>query len=74
MKYISIIIVTLLFLECSEKNNQLNEKRITVDLEERTETSVFDLMDSITVVPLESSDSCLISTIHQIDLNSATLL
>ena len=51
MKYISIIIVTLLFLQCSEKNNQLNEKRITVDLEERTETSVFDLMDSITVVP-----------------------
>lgn len=59
--------MTLLFLQCSEKNNQLNEKRITVDLEERTETSVFDLMDSITVVPLESSDSCLISTIHQIE-------
>lgn len=73
MKYISIIIVTLLFLECSEKNNQLNEKRITVDLEERTETSVFDLMDSITVVPLESSDSCLISTIHQIEKKNDTL-
>lgn len=47
MKYIIMITLAFLFFECSERTEmQENEKRITVDLEERTETSVFDLTDS----------------------------
>lgn len=67
IKYLTIIIPAFLFVQCCEKNIQGNEKRITIDLEERTETSVFDLTDSITVVPLHTSDSCLIATINQIE-------
>lgn len=55
IKYLTIIILAFLFVQCCEKNIQGNEKRITIDLEERTETSVFDLTDSITVVPLHTS-------------------
>ena len=74
IKYLTIIILAFLSVQCCEKNIQGNAKRITIDLEERTETSVFDLTDSITVVPLHTSDSCLIATINQIDLKSASNL
>lgn len=73
IKYLTIIILAFLFVQCCEKNIQGNEKRITIDLEERTETSVFDLTDSITVVPLHTSDSCLIATINQIEKKKDTL-
>lgn len=73
IKYQTIIILAFLFVQCCEKNIQGNEKRITIDLEERTETSVFDLTDSITVVPLHTSDSCLIATINQIEKKKDTL-
>ena len=73
IKYLTIIIPAFLFVQCCEKNIQGNEKRITIDLEERTETSVFDLTDSITVVPLHTSDSCLIATINQIEKKKDTL-
>ena len=47
MKYIIMITLAYLFFQCSERTDmQENEKRITVDLEERAETSVFDLTDS----------------------------
>lgn len=65
--------MTFLFLQCSENSIRYNENRITVDLEKKTETSVFDIIDSITVVPLHTSDSCLISTIHQIEKQNDTL-
>lgn len=73
IKHLTIIILAFLFVQCCEKNIQGNEKRITIDLEERTETSVFDLTDSITVVPLHTSDSCLIATINQIEKKKDTL-
>ena len=73
IKYLTIIILAFLSVQCCEKNIQGNEKRITIDLEERTETSVFDLTDSITVVPLHTSDSCLIATINQIEKKKDTL-
>ena len=73
MKYITIIILSFLFFQCSENNIQGNENRITVDLEKETDTSVFDIIDSITVVPLFTSDSCLISTIRQIEKRNDTL-
>lgn len=42
-----MITLAYLFFQCSERTDmQENEKRITVDLEERAETSVFDLTDS----------------------------
>ena len=73
MKKASVILLFLFCLISCTNNIQDQANSITVDLEKKTDTSVFDLIDSITVVPLFTSDSCLISAIHQIEKHNDTL-
>lgn len=76
MKYISTILLTsllLTFCKCTQPTKIKSEQDIVVDLDVKTNTSVFDLVDSISVVPIETSDSCLIASINQIQKKGDTL-
>lgn len=71
MKYILISLLAFVFCHCSRVIHDKNA--VIVDLHEQTETSVFDVIDSVSVVALETSDSCLIASINRIRKKNDTL-
>ena len=64
MKFIVLTLTGILCLACSSKVSNGEIYIHHVDLSQRNEVSVFDLVDSISVVALETSDSCLVSCIN----------
>lgn len=58
---ISLALISLLILGCKSQ-----EEAQIVDLERNDEVSIFDLVDSISVVKLETNDQCLIKKIDRI--------
>lgn len=64
MKFIVLALTGILCLACSSKVSNGEIYIHHVDLSQRNEVSVFDLVDSISVVALETSDSCLVSCIN----------
>ena len=51
---------------CIDQKKEKEATEIIVAIDHSMQVSVFNLVDSVTIVPLETSDSCLISTISRI--------
>ena len=74
MRHIIIALLTFsLFCQCTKDGKELTENTITIDLDNQIPTSIFDIVDSISVVPLETNDSCLIASVDQIALKDDKL-
>lgn len=66
MKNVILLLIGTFFIGCSSKTNDAGLIVRHVDLSHVQDVSVFDLVDSITVVPLETNDSCLVSYMRSI--------
>ena len=66
MKYVVLILIGFLYIGCSSKVSDEGLSIHHVDLSQAKEVSAFDLVDSISVVSLETNDSCLVSYIRGI--------
>lgn len=59
MRYTIVVLVLLLLSACNNSKSGINDRLLKVDLDEQN-VSVNDLFERIEVVPLETTDSCLI--------------
>lgn len=66
MKYIILLLIGILFIGCSSETGDTVLHVRHVDLSHVQDVSAFDLVDSITVVSLETNDSCLVSYMRSI--------
>lgn len=66
MKPVVLLLIGILYMGCSSRTSEGGTLVRHVDLSKTKEVSVFDLVDSISVVALETNDSCLISYIYSI--------
>lgn len=67
MKVILHLIILILFAGCSQSKTETSLQSIVVDINSPQSVSVFDVIDSISIVPLETTDSCLVAVITQIE-------
>ena len=66
MKPVVLLLIGILYMGCSSRTSEGGTLVRYVDLSKTKEVSVFDLVDSISVVALETNDSCLVSYIYSI--------
>ncbi|NDV46526.1 6-bladed beta-propeller [Paludibacter sp. 221] len=64
-KYIFLLIVVMVFVNCQEKQKP-SSSNISVDIEQRDKVSVFDIFNKIEIIPLETNDSSLIIEIDKL--------
>ena len=63
--YIVIGVICLLFFSCNKKDNTYQGKVLSVELKEN-ELDPSHLFSKVEIIPLETTDESLITSIHQI--------
>jgi len=62
------ILFAIIFVACNKNNEQYTYPVLHVNLDETNTPSLFDIFKKIEIIPLETSDSCLITTVSKIEV------